>query len=318
MESSKLNFISRKKHITEHVGQNCTKFSLLLEDDVHELSSVSNLILNPRVKMTSSEKLFLQWNEFQNVVTTAFGDFRNDEDFTDVTLVCEDGKQIEAHKVVLASTSPFFLDLLKKNKHPHPLIYMKGIKSENLLAMVDFFYKGEANISHTNLEDFLSLADDMRLKGLRSRDESNEIWNQPQESQNQNEPKESLRQNINKQNVNPTETQPSPKYFSNTALALESSVEVTDVLSLTNQIKSMVEKGGNRVIRKIGNGKVQEFITRICKVCGKEGVQSDVERHIEAKHITGVTHACDVCETICKTRNSLRNHKSAMHRKDLQ
>ena len=82
--------------------------------------------------MTSSEKLCLQWNEFQNVVTTAFGDFRNDEDFTDVTLVCEDGKQIEAHKVVLASTSPFFLDLLKKNKHPHPLIYMKGIKSENL------------------------------------------------------------------------------------------------------------------------------------------------------------------------------------------
>ena len=119
------------------------------------------------------------------------------------------------------------------------------------------------------------------------------------------------------QNFNPTETQPSPKYFSN-ALALNNSVEVTDLLSLTNQIKSMVEKGGNRVIRKIGNGKVQEFITRICKVCGKEGVQSDVERHIEAKHITGVTHACDVCETKCKTRNSLRNHKSAMHRKDLQ
>ena len=108
MESSKLNFISRKKHITEHVGQNCANFSLLVEDDVFELSSVSNLILNPRVKMTSSEKLCLQWNEFQNVVTTAFGDFRNDEDFTDVTLVCEDGKQIEAHKVVLASTSPFF------------------------------------------------------------------------------------------------------------------------------------------------------------------------------------------------------------------
>merc|ERR1712126_4926 len=170
-----------------------------------------------RVKMTSSEKLCLQWNEFQNVVTTAFGDFRNDEDFTDVTLVCEDGKQIEAHKVVLASTSPFFLDLLKKNKHPHPLIYMKGIKSDYLLAMVDFFYKGEANISHTNLEDFLSLAADMRLKGLRSRDESNEIWNQPKESQNQNEPKVPLRQNINKENVNPTETQLSPKYFSDTA-----------------------------------------------------------------------------------------------------
>ena len=124
--------------------------------------------------MTSSEKLCLQWNEFQNVVTTAFGDFRNDEDFTDVTLACEDGKQIEAHKVVLASTSPFFLELLKKNKHSHTLIYMKGIKSENMEAMVDFLYKGEGNLSQENVDGFLALAEEMRLKGQNSKEESNE------------------------------------------------------------------------------------------------------------------------------------------------
>ena len=116
--------------------------------------------------MTSSEKLFLQWNEFQNVVTTAFGDFRNDEDFTDVTLVCEDGKQIEAHKVVLASTSPFFLDLLKKNKHPHPLVYMRGLKAEDLVAMVDFLYFGEANVNQERLDAFLGLAEELKLRGL--------------------------------------------------------------------------------------------------------------------------------------------------------
>ena len=125
-------------------------------------------------KMTTSEKLCLQWNDFHNIVSTAFGDLRNDGDLTDVTLACEDGKQIESHKVVLAATSPFFLDLLKRNKHQHPLIYMKGIKSENLLAMVDFFYRGEANVSQENLEGFLSLADEMRLKGLSRLDESEE------------------------------------------------------------------------------------------------------------------------------------------------
>ena len=31
---------------------------------------------------------------------------RNDTDFTNVTLVCEDGEQIEAHKVVLVASSP--------------------------------------------------------------------------------------------------------------------------------------------------------------------------------------------------------------------
>jgi len=35
---------------------------------------------------------------------------------------------VVAHKVILASSSPFFLNLLRRNKHPHPLIYMGGLK----------------------------------------------------------------------------------------------------------------------------------------------------------------------------------------------
>ena len=85
--------------------------------------------------MSSSEKLCLQWNDFQKIVSSAFGDLRDNPDLTDVTLACEDGKQLEAHKMVLASTSPFFMELLKRNRHPHPLIYMRGIKSEDLMAM---------------------------------------------------------------------------------------------------------------------------------------------------------------------------------------
>ena len=40
-----------------------------------------------------------------------------------------DGHQIEAHKVILAASSPFFQAILKKNKHTHPLIYLRGMKS---------------------------------------------------------------------------------------------------------------------------------------------------------------------------------------------
>ena len=73
-----------------------------------------------------SEKLCLQWNDFQTNLTSAFRDLREDKEFTDVTLACEDGQQVEAHKVVLISSSPFFKNLLQRNKHPHPLIYMRG------------------------------------------------------------------------------------------------------------------------------------------------------------------------------------------------
>ena len=92
--------------------------------------------------MLDSEKLRLQWNDFEDNVKAAFGQHRGSKEFSDVTLACEDGQQVEAHKIILASSSPFFKDILKRNKHPHPLIYMKGVKSENLMAIVDCLFWG--------------------------------------------------------------------------------------------------------------------------------------------------------------------------------
>ena len=114
-----------------------------------------------------NETLCLQWNDFRENVSSAFGDLRDDNEFTDVTLACEDGQQVEAHKVVLIASSPFFLNILKKNRHSHPLIYMRGVKSDNLTAMVDFFYHGEANVFQESLDSFLALAEELQLKGLR-------------------------------------------------------------------------------------------------------------------------------------------------------
>ena len=39
----------------------------------------------------SGEKLFLQWNDFRDNVSSAFKDLRDDQEFTDVTLACEGG-----------------------------------------------------------------------------------------------------------------------------------------------------------------------------------------------------------------------------------
>ena len=75
-----------------------------------------------------SEKLCLKWNDFKDNVLTAFGSLREDQDFADVTLVCEDGKQVEAHKMILAASSPFFENILKRNKHSHLVIFMRGVK----------------------------------------------------------------------------------------------------------------------------------------------------------------------------------------------
>ena len=130
-------------------------------------SVIHSIQLSLEIMANSDEKLCLQWNDFKENVSSAFGDLREENEFTDVTLACEDGQQVEAHKVVLIASSPFFLNILKRNKHSHPLIYMRGVKSENLTAMVDFFYHGEANVFQENLDSFLALAEELQLKGLR-------------------------------------------------------------------------------------------------------------------------------------------------------
>ena len=111
-----------------------------------------------------SDKLCLKWSDFQENITTSFDGLRNDTDFSDVTLACEDGEQFEAHKVILAASSPFFQNLLRNNKHPHPLIYLKGCKSEDLVAIIDILYCGEENIFQENLEVFMATAEELKVK----------------------------------------------------------------------------------------------------------------------------------------------------------
>ena len=87
-------------------------------------------------------------------VNSAFGRLRDDKELTDVTLACEDGQQMEAHKVILAASSPFFENILQRNKHPHPLIYLRGFKSVDLRAILDFLYfaKAKSSFGHTGCE----------------------------------------------------------------------------------------------------------------------------------------------------------------------
>ena len=108
--------------------------------------------------MQNTEKLCLQEN-----LNSAFGELRNDRDFADVILACEDGAQIKTHRVILVSTTLFFKEMLTRNKHPQPLIYMRGLKAVEPVAMVDFLYFGEANVDQESLEVFLGLAEELKL-----------------------------------------------------------------------------------------------------------------------------------------------------------
>jgi len=122
--------------------------------------------------MGSQEKFCLRWNDFESNISLAFRELREDKDFFDVTLACDDD-QIQAHKVILSACSPFFRQILKRNRHDHPLLYLKGVKYLDLMSVLNFMYHGEVNVAQDELNSFLAIAEDLKVKGL-TQNKSNE------------------------------------------------------------------------------------------------------------------------------------------------
>jgi len=119
----------------------------------------------------ASEKFCLRWNDFESNISTAFRELRDDKDFFDVTLSCDD-EQIQAHKVILSACSPFFRGVLRRNPHAHPLLYLKGVKFSDLTAVLNFMYHGEVNVAQEELNSFLAVAEELRVKGLTQNNQS--------------------------------------------------------------------------------------------------------------------------------------------------
>ena len=115
--------------------------------------------------MGNEENFCLRWNDFESIISTSFRGLREDKDFFDVTLVC-DNNQLQAHKVILSACSPFFRSVLKRNPHQHPLLYLKGVQYESILSVLNFMYHGEVNIAQEHLNSFLAVAEDLQVKGL--------------------------------------------------------------------------------------------------------------------------------------------------------
>jgi len=155
----------------------------------------------------NNEKFCLRWNDFEGNISSAFRELRDDKDFFDVTLACDE-EQIQAHKVILSACSPFFRSVLRRNPHQHPLLYLKGVKYTDLQAVLNFMYQGEVNVAQDELNSFLAVAEDLKVKGLTQNNEKSEKQKEPVNYKSSKE----TQQTKTFQRRQDKESQPPPKY----------------------------------------------------------------------------------------------------------
>jgi len=111
------------------------------------------------------DQFSLKWNNFQSNLATGFHDLLQEEMMVDVTLAAE-GKFLQAHKIILSVCSPYFKDLFKVNPCKHPIVILKDVGHQEMADMLDFMYRGEANVRQEDLAAFLKLAETLKVKGL--------------------------------------------------------------------------------------------------------------------------------------------------------
>ncbi|XP_014290217.1 protein bric-a-brac 2 isoform X1 [Halyomorpha halys] len=111
------------------------------------------------------QQFCLRWNNHQPNFISVFTNLLTNETLVDVTLAAE-GKQLQAHKVVLSACSTYFQALFTSNPCQHPIVILKDIKYNDLKTMVDFMYYGEVNVSQDQLPAILKTAETLKVKGL--------------------------------------------------------------------------------------------------------------------------------------------------------
>lgn len=272
--------------------------------------------------MTASEKFSLKWNDFQENISIAFSSLRTYNHFSDVTLVSDDGQKIEAHKAILSASSPFFMDFFNLSKHPHPLIYLKGYKEKQLNSILDFIYHGVADIYQDDLEEFLVIAEGLKLKGLTGGLEEFHGKDIPKNSNQKlasQPPRKEERQDNNEFSL----TAKNEYYSSDISSAQEhDQKEITTVIATNNHEPKVYYTGGTvKDLRSTLWSMISKNGTILtCNVCGKtidkavsKNGNQHMEKHVENIHVDGVTYECSKCDKTFRSRNALHKHTNTNH-----
>lgn len=264
--------------------------------------------------------LNLNWNNFGENLSSLVKDFRNDRDFFDVTLLCEDGQLISANKFMLSCCSTFFKFVFKKAIQANVVVYLKGVKGNQMKSILDFIYHGSTNVHENQLTSFLETANDLKIRGLVETSKLQRIEASESHSQPRRRSRSRSGNSIKKE---------SPSPINDLAITDDSSIaedhveieehELMDDPTYCNTAPSH-KTPDKRIALYQNQDEMKMSVSphmHSCTVCGKSfNYKHVLENHIET-HFNNA-YPCEVCNKIFKTRNSLKSHLSQKHRNNQQ
>ena len=257
--------------------------------------------------------------------------------FSDVTIASNDNVQFKAHKLVLSSCSEFFQNILLKNPHKNPLLYLNNVSSTEMRAIMEFMYLGECKVGQDAIGRFLKVGEELKIMGIQY-DLSKESKDIKEVDLNQIEvflrkPKKEESDNTETEVMNKTDQDNESVDWWSISISdpLENSeskidkipeIDLPDDLSDTLKAKPFscdicLEKFAYcRSLKK--HKRLTGHGTNLkCDVCHfKASKKSQIIKHWQEEHIGNkATYQCSSCNKKFPKYSALTKHKKYMHGK---
>ena len=108
----------------------------------------------------------LSWSTFSRHLSQLSRELHSEKYFSDVTLVSDDLVQTEAHRIILSASSPLLKSLLTISPRGQTQLFLKGVKHQQLEAVLKFLYYGEVQVPSAEINEFLRAGEELEITEL--------------------------------------------------------------------------------------------------------------------------------------------------------
>ena len=281
--------------------------------------------------MSSQTAILFQKNNFESSLLSSLKGLKESGEFHDVTLISQEGKDISAHKIVLAAGSPVLRSMMKKLRNMIPMVYLNGVSFGQLCAIRDFLYLGEATINEEMVPGFLEVSNNLNIEGLSDISENDDL-NQDRKADIVNEQPNIVDNFTSDADLNHDRQVNTVNEDSSIGDNITSEADFNQErwFDTVNDISSFAGKYTRGPDAKLDaellekkativnpswpvSGNFDSFLIKgsigwKCTLCGKEsGNKVNLRNHVRTNHSD--EFPCDKCGKILDSRESLRRHK---------
>ena len=242
---------------------------------------------------------------------------KHETEFVNVTLACEDGQDIKAHKVILSSGSLFFRDVLSKIRHPEPLLFLYGLKRSDLQNIIEFIYTGRTSIVENEIGKFIQIAKLFKIPGLEnfeciSAAKDAIVDKEPEIAEEAKSP-QSYQFDDELVDLKDEDSQEDLDFCRENISIIDNEESEVNSGEITTQF---IEENGNdnndKIIREDLIDKMDGWE---CKECKKTFLRQDHFKCHLKTHSKHKENVCTFCNKTLRTKSALRNHISYVHSK---